>query len=90
GMGGKTDDVDRFEKDIREEFEKKRPFGIQDLAIGGNEVMALCDLEPSPMVGRILNHLLEHVLDEPEDNTRETLESLAREFYLREKEENSH
>ncbi|RME26096.1 MAG: HD domain-containing protein, partial [Candidatus Zixiibacteriota bacterium] len=74
GMGGKTDDVDRFEKDIREEFEKKRPFGIQDLAIGGNEVMALCDLEPSPMVGRILSHLLEHVLDEPEDNTRETLE----------------
>ena len=82
GRGGRTDDVDRFEAEIRAELERKPPFSVRDLAIDGHDVMRLCGLSPGPAVGRILNALLEHVLDHPEENTRERLESLARELYV--------
>jgi tRNA nucleotidyltransferase (CCA-adding enzyme) len=81
GMGGRTDDVDEFERNIRAELERKPPFGVSDLAIGGNDIMELLNLDPSPTVGRILNQLLEHVLDKPQDNTREQLIELARSYY---------
>jgi tRNA nucleotidyltransferase (CCA-adding enzyme) len=81
GMGGKTDDVDDFERRIREEIDRKPPFGLRDLAISGSDIMAFLDIPPGPVVGRILDHLMEKVLDQPEDNTRETLERYARDLY---------
>lgn len=82
GMGGTTDDVDRFEAAIRAELERKAPLGFGDLAINGNDIMQLFDMAPGPEVGRILDHLMEAVLDDPEQNQREILESLARQFHL--------
>jgi tRNA nucleotidyltransferase (CCA-adding enzyme) len=38
------------------------------------------NLPPSPLVGRILNHLLEVVLDEPELNDKEHLLKEAEHF----------
>lgn len=81
GMGGKTDDVDRFEADIRAELEKKPPFSIGDLAIDGRDIMRMFSIPPGRMIGEILNHLLELALDNPELNTPEQMESLARAYY---------
>jgi tRNA nucleotidyltransferase (CCA-adding enzyme) len=81
GMGGTTEDVDQFEADIREELTRKPPLSVSDLAIDGTDIMRLFNLQPGPTVGRILGHLLEKVLDEPESNTRQQLETLARVFY---------
>ncbi len=81
GMGGTTDDVDKFEADIRDELSRKPPFGYSDLALSGRDIMAMFDLAPSPVVGKILAYLLERVLDNPQDNTREKLEALAKEYY---------
>lgn len=81
GMGGKTDDVDRFEQQIREELRKKPPFGLADLALNGSDLMQLFGIPPSPVVGKILNALLEQVLDHPEDNTRTTLQAHARRLF---------
>ena len=81
GMGGHTDDVDQFEKDIREELSRKPPFSYSDLALDGHDIMELFDLKPSPTVGAILEHLMEAVLDNPEYNTKESLETLARNYY---------
>jgi tRNA nucleotidyltransferase (CCA-adding enzyme) len=81
GRGGTWEDVDQFEQNIRDELAKKPPFSISDLAIDGHDIMKMFDLTPGPKVGAILNHLLENVLDNPEDNSREKLESIAREFY---------
>lgn len=81
GMGGTTDDVDRFEADIRSELERKPPFGVEDLAIDGRVVMKLLGLQPGPEVGRILDLLLEEVLDFPEKNTVEQLELIAQKTY---------
>lgn len=73
GKGGRTDDVDAFEHEIRAEIDKKAPFGLSDLALNGNDIMRLYSLEPGPQIGQILNYLLEKVLDNPEDNTPEKL-----------------
>ncbi len=81
GMGGTTDDVDQFEKDIREELSRKPPFSYADLALDGRDVMRLFGLSPSPVVGEILEHLMEQVLDSPEANTKESLETFARKYY---------
>jgi putative nucleotidyltransferase with HDIG domain len=81
GMGGITEDVDEFEVRIREEIDRQPPFGLSDLAIDGNDVMELFNLEPGPEVGRILNHLMEKVLDYPEDNRRDILDEYAKQYF---------
>jgi tRNA nucleotidyltransferase (CCA-adding enzyme) len=73
GKGGNTQDVDELEERIKLELEKKPPFGLKDLEINGNEIMNKFNLQPSPLVGKILNHLLEMVLDDPDLNKKETL-----------------
>ncbi len=80
GMGGKTLDVDELEQRIRDELERKPPFGLGDLAIGGEALMREFKIGPGPLVGSILNYLMEQVLDDPELNTREKLLELAHEF----------
>ena len=70
-----------FEAAIREEILRKPPFGLSDLAINGRDVMRIFDLQPSQRVGEILEHLMEQVLDCPDFNTTEKLESLAIEYF---------
>jgi tRNA nucleotidyltransferase (CCA-adding enzyme) len=77
GKGGSYDDVDQFEKDIRTEISKKPPFGLNDLAVNGHDIMEKFNLPESPVIGRVLNYLLEKVLDVPEDNFREKLMQFA-------------
>jgi tRNA nucleotidyltransferase/poly(A) polymerase len=48
------------------------------LAIDGHDLVAELDLAPGPVVGELLRHLLEVVLDDPSQNTRERLLALAR------------
>jgi tRNA nucleotidyltransferase (CCA-adding enzyme) len=80
GMGGTTDDVDRFEDEIVRELEKKPPISVKDLALNGHDIMTIFELPESPLVGKVLNYLLEKVLDEPNDNTREKLTEFARSY----------
>jgi putative nucleotidyltransferase with HDIG domain len=88
GRGGITEDVDRFEQQIREELSRKPPLTVSDLALDGYDIMKMFDLPPGPMVGRIINHLLECVLDDPENNTREKLTLLAKEYFKQVKQTN--
>ncbi len=83
GRGGTTDDVDRFEQEIRAELERKPPLCTSDLAVDGYDVMELFSLKPGPAVGKILNYLLDQVIDNPDNNTGETLRSLAKEYYAK-------
>lgn len=80
GMGGSTDDVDEFEREIREELERKPPFSRGDLAINGHDIMREFKLEPGPLLGQTIDHLMEKVLDNPEDNTPDRLRESVREF----------
>jgi tRNA nucleotidyltransferase (CCA-adding enzyme) len=82
GKGGITEDVDELEERIRLELEKQPPFGLKDLEVGGNDIMETFSIPPSPLVGQVLNHLLELVLDDPEANKKERLMKEA-EFFLK-------
>ncbi|UCE23494.1 MAG: HD domain-containing protein [Candidatus Zixiibacteriota bacterium] len=84
GMGGSTEDVDRFEKEIRDELDRKPPFSISDLTIDGHEIMSMFEIQPGRDVGSVLNYLLERVLDEPALNTPDQLRAMAEEYYNRE------
>jgi len=80
GMGGTTEDVDEFEQAIRDELEKQPPFGLQDLAVNGEDIMKMFELSESPLIGDVLDYLMEKVLDIPEDNNRDKLMEFARSF----------
>ena len=80
GMGGKTEDVDEFEQRIRAELERKPPFGLGDMALNGDDLMREFGIEPGKLVGEILNHLLELVLDFPEKNSYDVLLEEARAY----------
>jgi putative nucleotidyltransferase with HDIG domain len=52
---------------------------VRELAVDGDDLMRELDLPPGPEVGRLLDLLLQAVLDDPSRNERETLFDLARE-----------
>ncbi len=85
GKGADGKDVDEFEKWVKLEIEKKPPFGLKDLKINGDIIMEKFGLSPGPPVGKVLNHLLEKVLDEPEFNEEDLLLKEAEEFLRKHK-----
>lgn len=78
GKGGNTDDVDELEARITAEIEKKSPFGLKDLAVNGSDLMRELGMPAGPAIGKVLHDLLEIVLDDPSQNSREVLLSEAR------------
>ncbi len=66
----------RFRSVVEEECSS--PHRIRDLAVDGNDLIAL-GIRPGPQLGRILHELLDAVVDEPELNTRDELLSRAKE-----------
>ncbi len=59
---------------------KKDPVSPKMLKLKGNDIMRILDIVAGPRIGQILSILLEEVLDDPEKNDREQLESRAREL----------
>ena len=72
------EELDRLAR-FREVVEQERssPHRLRDLAIDGNDLMEL-GFRPGPRLGRILNELLDAVVDEPGLNTRDELLAQAR------------
>ena len=70
-----------FSKNPRlEEIEKESScFTVSDLAIGGRE-LAEIGIQPSPEMGRILETLLDEVMDEKINNSPEALLKRAEEL----------
>jgi putative nucleotidyltransferase with HDIG domain len=54
------------------------PLEAGQLAVDGHDLTAALGVEPGPLVGRLLDRLLEAVLDDPTLNRRERLVELAR------------
>jgi tRNA nucleotidyltransferase/poly(A) polymerase len=64
---------DRVEKIL----EEKQAFSLKDLAVNGKDLIDM-GIKPGKTIGIILKELLETVLDDPAQNTRETLLATAR------------
>ena len=77
---GKTDNarvdgipmIERIEKEFDYIMENNIATSIKELAIDGNDLMGI-GIEPGREMGNLLKKALEHVLEVPEDNTKEKL-----------------
>lgn len=58
----------------------REPVSLKELKINGNEIMELVGIQPGPRIGFILNALMNEILEEPEKNKKEYLESRAKEL----------
>jgi len=54
------------------------PLEARQLAVDGDDLVGALGIDPGPMIGRLLDGLLEAVLEDPSLNTREDLLELAR------------
>lgn len=71
--------VEKLRARVQEEIDRKAPFGPKDLAIRGDDLMAI-GLKPGPIMGYIISQCVDLVLDTPEKNTKEDLLALAKEI----------
>ncbi|MFH1829770.1 MAG: HD domain-containing protein [Pseudomonadota bacterium] len=71
--------VSRLRSRIYEELAKKPPFGPQDLAINGHDLMKE-GIPEGPALGAVIEKLVEQVLDDPGLNTQEQLLALAKQM----------
>ncbi|OGZ31726.1 MAG: hypothetical protein A3J00_03410 [Candidatus Niyogibacteria bacterium RIFCSPLOWO2_02_FULL_45_13] len=53
---------------------KQDPLSPKMLAVDGKDVMKIAKIEPGPKIGQILAVLLNEILEDPEKNTKESLE----------------
>jgi len=74
-------DVTRVELG-RKTLADKDPLTARDLALKGNELMKELQMQPGPAIGRILEFLVNWVIEDPQRNTREALVEKARELEL--------
>jgi len=65
--------LSELEERARAQVKAGFPHKVQDLKVDGRKVMEILGLPEGPEVGRILEALLEEVLDHPEWNTEEKL-----------------
>jgi tRNA nucleotidyltransferase/poly(A) polymerase len=65
--------LEQLEQAVTEEIHRHPPFALRDLAVDGRDLMAEFNIPSGPEIGRILEQLLEHALDDPRRNTREEL-----------------
>ncbi|HOJ65347.1 MAG TPA: HD domain-containing protein [Spirochaetota bacterium] len=70
-----------FKDRIQKIIEEDNAFKIEDLDINGYDIMETLNIKPGPIIGEILNHLLEIVLDNPELNKKEILIQETKKYY---------
>jgi tRNA nucleotidyltransferase (CCA-adding enzyme) len=69
--------LDELQARITASVSQGAAFGTKDLAISGSDVMRQLGAPPGPIIGRVLERLLEKVLDDPTLNERDALLSLV-------------
>ncbi|MBI2346215.1 MAG: HD domain-containing protein [Deltaproteobacteria bacterium] len=69
----------RLRQRIREELDRKPPFGPKDLAVNGHDLMAI-GFPAGPRMGEIIKQLVELCLDDPALNDKSRLLDLAKQM----------
>jgi tRNA nucleotidyltransferase (CCA-adding enzyme) len=65
-------------------MDEQQCFTLKDLVVTGRDIMWHCDIQSGPLVGEVLNHLLDMVLDESVDNNAYELIEEAKRYLKRE------
>lgn len=71
--------AERLQQRVNELVGPDTPLVAKELALGGRELMQSLALAPGPQIGRLIDYLLESVLDDPSLNSKESLLARARE-----------
>jgi tRNA nucleotidyltransferase/poly(A) polymerase len=79
-QGRDTRLLSELEERARAQLRAGFPHKVQDLKLDGRKVMEICDIDRGPEVGRILEDLLEEVLDHPQWNAEEKLAERLRQM----------
>ena len=67
--------MEAWDRQYREILARRQCVSLKDLALRGRDLIA-AGMKPGPELGAVLQQMLEHVLEEPEDNTREKLSEI--------------
>src|SRR6056297_3992939 len=81
GIYPRCDSLTPLRDRIDEVLSQKDALSIKDLAVDGNLLAQEAGIPKGPDMGVVLEHLLETVMDDPSQNTKENLLALARRFY---------
>jgi tRNA nucleotidyltransferase (CCA-adding enzyme) len=65
--------LDELRARVQDSVAKGAAFGTRDLAVSGNDVVQQLGVRPGPIIGKVLERLLERVLEDPSLNQREML-----------------
>lgn len=72
-LGATDPALEHLEQAATEEIHRNPPFALRDLVVDGRDLMTEFAIPAGPEIGRLLEHLLDYVLDDPRRNTREAL-----------------
>lgn len=75
----KLEQIDGFESLYKEILESGDCLGIKELDISGKDLIDI-GLKPGPMMGDILDYLLEEVLDDPKKNKKDILINIVNRY----------
>ncbi|NBF38846.1 MAG: HD domain-containing protein [Spirochaetes bacterium] len=73
--------LEALEEHVREVLAADSALSVRDLAVNGNTLHEEAGIPKGPLMGRTLEFLLESVLQDPAQNTREKLLEIARNYY---------
>lgn len=73
--------IQKLKDRIMKIIEQENAITVKDLKVNGYDIMNTLGISPGPIVGKILNSLLQIVLDDPSKNEKDTLLELARKIY---------
>jgi len=68
--------LDELAARIRDSVARGHAFSARDLAVSGHDVIQHLGIRPGPVVGKVLDRLVEQVLEDPSLNQRDALLSL--------------
>jgi tRNA nucleotidyltransferase (CCA-adding enzyme) len=80
GLAAAADGSDELRRRVDAELAAGVPLSLRELAIDGHDLTTELDLAPGPLVGRLLDRLLESVVSDPQRNTRDQLLADARQW----------
>ena len=69
-----------FQNRIRDVYERSSAHTLRDLKVDGSDIIGAFGLEPSPLIGDIMDYLFDVVEEDPQLNTRDELLHLASSF----------
>jgi tRNA nucleotidyltransferase (CCA-adding enzyme) len=78
GRAADSGNLDELRRRLAAEFAAGAPLTLGELAVDGHDIITQLGIEPGPLVGQLLERLLDSVIADPERNSREVLLADAR------------